>query len=62
MFNLGFAPANMADSVEEVNVGGKKMQEMACLLRCIALYFYHKFSQILVYLRDFHRLFGSRNS
>ena len=35
------APVNMANSME-VNVGGKKMQEMACLLCCIALYFVHR--------------------
>ena len=49
-------PANMADSMEEVNVG-VKMQEMACLLCCTALYF-----AIFEALWDFHRLFGSRNS
>ena len=32
-------PVNMADTMEEVNVGGKKMQEMACLLHCTALNF-----------------------
>ena len=40
---LGFSggphvPVNMADSMEEVNVGGKT-QGMARLLRCTALYF-----------------------
>ena len=59
-------PANMADSMEEVNVGGKKM-EMAHLLRCAAadiLYYilYAMFSQILEVYQEFHRLFGSRNS
>ena len=48
------APVNMAGSMEEVDVGGKT-QEMAHLR-------YAKFSQILEVLRDFHRLFGSRNS
>ena len=38
------------------------MQEMARLLRCTALYFVSKVSQILWVLRDFHRLFGPRNS
>ena len=56
-----YAPANMADSMEEANVGGKT-QEMARLLRCTALISYAKFSQIIEVLRDFHRLFGTRNS
>ena len=34
------APVNMADSMEEVNVGGKETsQDMSPLLRCTALYF-----------------------
>ena len=33
------APVNMADSMEEVNVGGNPPQEMAPLLHCTALYF-----------------------
>ena len=32
------APVNMADSLEQVNVGGKT-KAMARLLRCTALYF-----------------------
>ena len=54
------APVNMADSMGEAKVGGKT-QEMARLLRCTALS-YAKFSQTLEVLRDFHHLFGSRNS
>ena len=33
------APVNMADSMEEVNEGGKKRRKMASLPRCTALYF-----------------------
>ena len=44
-----------------MNVGGET-QEMAGLLRCTALYFVRQVSQILEVLRDFHCLFGSRNS
>ena len=45
--NLSFsggphAPVNMADTLEGVNVGGEKMQEMAHLLRCTALYFVYQ--------------------
>ena len=59
------SPVNMADSIwkVEVNVGRKKTpQEMVRLLRCTALYFVRQVSQIFEVLRDFHRLFGSRNS
>ena len=58
----GAPHANMADRMEEVNVGGKTRwkRHVCCAgLRCIS---YAKFSQILEVLRDFHRLFGSRNS
>ena len=51
------APVSMADSIEEVNVGGKKRTFAA--LRYVS---YAKFLLILAVLRDFHRLFGSRNS
>ena len=40
----------------------KKARETARLLRCTARISYAKFSQILEVLRDFHRLFGTRNS
>ena len=56
------APVNMADSMEEVSVDGKKCRKwpVCCVvLRCIS---YAKFSQILEVVRDFYRLFGSRNS
>ena len=54
------APVNIADSMEEVNVGGKNGMRVCCaVLRYIS---YAKFSQILEVLWDFHRLFGSRNS
>ena len=55
------ALVNMVDSIsmEEVNVGENKKQEMARLLRCIS---YTKFPQIVEVLLDFHRLFGSTNS
>ena len=53
------APVNMADSMEEVNVGEKKSQICCAALRYIS---YAKFSQNLEVLWDFHRLFGSRNS
>ena len=36
------APVNIADSMEEVNVGGGKMEEMQHLLCCTALYFVHQ--------------------
>ena len=39
--------------MEKVNVCGKTPQEMACLLRCPALYFVR--SQILEVLWNFHR-------
>ena len=55
------APVNMADSVEEVNVGRKnkrrKWHVCCAVLRYIL---YAKFSQILEALREFHRV--SRNS
>ena len=55
------APVNMADSVEEVNVGRKnkrrKWHVCCAVLRYIS---YAKFSQILEALREFHRV--SRNS
>ena len=35
-------PVNMADSMEEVNKGRKRTQEIARLLRCTALYFVHQ--------------------
>ena len=46
----------------EVNVGAKKRRKWH--LCCVVLRYisYAKFSQILEVLRDFHRLFGSRNS
>ena len=58
------APVNIADSMEEVNVGGGKTEEMQHLLHCSALYFLHQVftsswssSGLTV-----HRLFGLRNS
>ena len=49
--------------VEKVHAGGKNItQEMARLLRCTALYFLRQVFAILEVLRDFHRLFGPRNS
>ena len=51
--------SNMADGMEEVNVGAKKKRRK---WRCTALYFVRHFSTILEVLWDFHRLFGSRNS
>ena len=49
--------------MEEVNVGGKKQQEMELLMPSVLCYIsYAKVSQILAVLWDFHRLFGSRNS
>ena len=53
------ASVNMADSMEEVNVGEKKSKVCCAALRYIS---YAKFSQNLEVLWDFHRLFGSRNS
>ena len=53
------APVNMAGSMEEVNAGGQKPRRKCAVLCYIS---YAKFSQILEVLRDFHRLFGSRNS
>ena len=58
-------PVNMAGSVEEVNKDGEKRRKWhsrngcSAVLRYIS---YTAFSQILEVLRDFHRLFGSRNS
>ena len=52
------APVNMADSMEEVDVGGKSIAGNGTL----AALLYATFSQILEVLREFHRLFGSRNS
>ena len=46
-------PVNMADSMEEVNVGVKNAAHLLC---CTALYFVRQV------LWDFHRLFGSGNS
>ena len=49
--------------MEEVNVGGKKQQEMELLMPSVLCYIsYAKVSQILAVLWDFHHLFGSRNS
>ena len=45
-----------------MSMSKKNSQEMARLLRCTALYFVRQVSQIFEVLRDFHRLFGSRNS
>ena len=56
------APVNMADSIQEVNKGGKKrMAFQKRLLRCTALYFIRHVN-FRKSLWDFHRLFGSRNS
>ena len=57
------APVNMADSMVEVNVGGKNAGNgtFAALYCAIAVFV----SQVFVnpeVLRDFHRLFGSRKS
>ena len=57
-----YAPVNMADSMEEVNVGGKKRRKWHVCCAVLRYISYAKFSQILEVLRDFHRLFGSRNS
>ena len=54
-------PVIMADGME-ANVGGEnygKWQVCCAVLRYIS---YAKFPQVLEVLRDFHRLFGSRNS
>ena len=54
-------PVNMVDSVEEMNGSGEKRRKWHSrkrLLRCTALYFIRQ----VFSLRDFHRLFGSRNS
>ena len=48
------APKWAADSMEEVNVGGKKRRKWHIS--------YTNFFQILEVFRDFHRLFRSRNS
>ena len=56
------APVNMAESIEEVNVGGKKRRKWHVCCAVLRYISYAKFSQILEVLRDFHRLFGSRNS
>ena len=44
------ASVNMADSMEEVNMGGKRTQDMVHLLRCTTLYFVY---------RVFKKLFSS---
>ena len=55
------APVNMVGSMEEaMSVIIKK--KMASLLSVLISISYAKFSQILEVLRDFHHLFGSRNS
>ena len=57
-------PANMTDSMEEVNEGGEKRGKWHSRNVCSAVYSisYATFSQILEVLQDFHRLFRSRNS
>ena len=65
---LGFsgglhAPVNMADSMEEVNVGVKKTRRKWHV--CCAVLRYNSYAKLLQNLEvlwDFHRLFGSRNS
>ena len=59
------APVNMADSMEEMNEGGEKRRKWHSRnVRSTVLHYisYATFSQVLEVLRDFHRLFGSRNS
>ena len=56
------APVNMADNMEEVNAGGKKCRKWHVCCTVLHYISYPKFSQILEVLRDFHHLFGSRNS
>ena len=59
------APVNMADSVEEVNEGGEKRSKWHSRNVCFAVLryiSYATFSHIVIVLRDFYRLFGSRNS
>ena len=57
------APANIASSMEEVNVGGKiKRRKCHVCYAALCCILYAKFSQILEVLLDFHRLFESRNS
>ena len=60
------APVNMADSMEEMNEGGEKPRRKwhSRNVRSTVLHYisYATFSQVLEVLRDFHRLFGSRNS
>ena len=53
----------MADSMEEVNAGGKEKCRKWCVCCAVLRYIScGKFSQIVEVLRDFDRLFGSRNS
>ena len=56
------APVNMTDSMEEVNVGGKKRRKWQVCCAVLRYISYAKFSQILEVLREFHRLFRSRKS
>ena len=57
-------PVNMADSMEGLNIGGKKTHKrwQACCAVLLRYISYAKFSQILEVLQNFRRLFGSRNS
>ena len=48
--------------MEEVNVGGQKRRKWHVCCAVLRYISYAKFLQILEVLRDFHRLFGSRNS
>ena len=52
---------NMADTMEEVNVSGK-IKPAGNGMFAVRYISFAKFVQILEVLRDFHRLFGSRNS
>ena len=57
------APVNMAESMEEENVGEKKTRKKLHFCCTVLRYVLcTKFSQILEVHRDFHRLFGSKNS
>ena len=56
------APVNMADSMEEGNISEKKRRKWHVCCAVLRYISYAKFSKLLEVLRDFHRLFGSRNS
>ena len=52
----------MADSMEEVNAGGKKHRKWHVCCAVLRYISYAKLSQIFEVLRDWHRLSVSRNS